>query len=224
MVSQTRGTWQVLLCNSDPHQFQWFSAFQTHRSDTTTKQQSIFFIYTHQNLAFITMKGCLFPKQYTFSQFLSFEISYHKPYPVWKLNRKMLLKISFHKNNLPFFSSSVLLHWTSRHGVRIYLSWKAKVLPKLVSKAVLLTRLQPCWLHSQHQQLQKSALHTRPFPRWTMIPATGGASPAQPPADISVPEFMGVGRYLRPQGHKKKWLVGDISMEATHASCSQAVT
>lgn len=57
-----------------------------------------------------------------------------------------------------------------------------------------------------------------------MIPVPGGASPAQPPADISVLGFMGMGRYPRPQGHKKKWLVGDISVEAANASCPQAVT
>lgn len=57
-----------------------------------------------------------------------------------------------------------------------------------------------------------------------MIPVPAGASPAQPPADISVLGFMGMGRYPRPQGHKKKWLVGDISVEAAHASCPQAVT
>lgn len=50
-----------------------------------------------------------------------------------------------------------------------------------------------------------------------MIPATGVASPAQPPADISLLEFMAMGKYLWPRGHKKKWLEGDISVEATHA-------
>lgn len=63
------GKCAYLATCSDTQQIQQVSASQTNRSATVMKWWNIIFINTHQNLAFLTMRGCFFPKQSIFSCF-----------------------------------------------------------------------------------------------------------------------------------------------------------
>lgn len=107
-----------------------------HTSDTFMKHHCIFFINTHQNLAFLLTRSCLFSKWHIFSHFLSFKTTYQKTITVWKQEKNsweffrfyflFISPTSFDKNNLPFSSSPVLHCQYPRYGLKIGLSWKAQ--------------------------------------------------------------------------------------------------
>lgn len=107
---------------------------------------------------------------------------------------------SFDENNIPFSSSSVLRCWSSRHGLRISLSWKTQLCLGWQAKSLWshtgssAVTAQRALAGSSKRALPTYALVTQiknnPSYRW-------GLPKAHPPADISGLETTVMGRYQR---------------------------
>lgn len=156
------GKCAYLATCSGTQQIQQVSASQTNRSATVMKWWNIIFINTHQKLAFLTMRGCFFPKQSIFScfqfkkkksstNFSPFEISADKIVlccVFFFLKRKKYFSLQsqvFTKKTLPFSFCSVLHCWNSRHGLRICLGWKEPFCLGWEAEQFWETYLQRCW-------------------------------------------------------------------------------